>query len=120
MDCKRIYAISRELAPEHKNVDEAWEALVAGRTNDVEAWVEAMATYNVKAETYLVELASLTPNSVETLRTAFKPRTRFDVWFSPEFLAKVAQYQSFNSALWTRYSGMEREPTFTVEELTQP
>jgi hypothetical protein len=111
---KRIFEIAKLLNPVYEQVDTAFQNLF-GPDMDGEKlmreWAEACYQYNRVAGGFLREIAILTGNNPETLEQVFRPRDAYSTFPTPTFIANVARYESFNDKLWTKYSGMEREPT---------
>jgi len=114
MNSERIAQIARELKPLYDVAEAAFNQITNGQGNindDVEAWADAIQAYNLKFESYIPELATVTPNSEATLRQLLAPKDEFDTYLIPQELMNVANYNSFNSKLWTENSGLERAPT---------
>lgn len=114
MDNTTIASIARELKPAYQPVLDAWRAIDSNHGSGVDqmkALEDACAAYNAKFLDHLPVLASVTPNSSETIRQAFAPRDEYSTYLTPEFLMNVANYNSFNDKLWTKGSGMFREPS---------
>lgn len=114
MDNTIIASIARELKPAYQPVLDAWVAIDSNTGSGIDqmkALADACAAYNAKFLEHLPVLASVTPNSVMTLRQAFAPRDEYSTYCTPEFLMNVANYNSFNHKLWSKASGMYREPT---------
>lgn len=116
---KRINAMSQHLAPLYVPIAEANQALAGwGNTHKTLARLEVAAKiYNRALDQLMPELAQLTNNSPSTLRMVFRPSDEFSVGLTPEKIRNVAHYRSFNERLWTRYSGMERPPTYPFGSL---
>lgn len=116
---RRINAMSQHLAPLFAPIAEANQALAGwGNTNKTLASLEVAAEiYNRAPDQLMPELAQLTNNSPSTLRMVFRPSDEFSVGLTPSKLRNVAHYRSFNERLWTRYSGMERPPTYPFGSL---
>jgi hypothetical protein len=114
MDNTIIASIARELKPAYQPVLDAWDAINCKRGEGVaqmQALEDACAAYNEQFLRRLPVLASVTPNSATTLRQAFAPKDEYSTYPTPEFLMNVANYNSFNDKLWTKASGMYREPS---------
>lgn len=114
MDNTVIASIARELKPAYQPVLDAWRAIDSNSGSGVDqmkALACACAGYNAKYLEHLPVLASVTPNSVQTMRQAFGPKDEHSTYPTPEFLMNVANYNSFNDKLWTKNSGMFREPS---------
>lgn len=92
----RIHVIASELEPLNARWSNAMSAPDPGET--LQAAVDA---FNAAMERHVQEISRITPNSESTLRMAFGPQKRFDVWFqnanSPyQFLRDLALHKSFN------------------------
>jgi len=114
MDNTIIAYVARELKPVYQAVLDALASIDGDGGSGVDQMkdlVAACAVYNTKFREYLPYLASATPNSVTTLSQAFAPKDIFSTYPNPEFLMNVANYNSFNSKLWTENSGFYRAPT---------
>lgn len=116
---RRINAISQSLVPIFQVVDAAYVAARDGRdtVKREAAWAKAAADYNRAVDAVLPEIASLTHNSVSTLRQVFQPRDAYSTPLTPDFLRNVAHYASFKAELWTAHSGQFREPTYPFGSL---
>lgn len=114
MNSEKIAQIARELKPCYEPVLAAGRAVESneGQGDDqMEKLADACGEYNLMYLSYLPVLASVTPNSEDTLRLAFYPKDIYETYPAPEFLMNVANYNSFNDRLWTKNSGMFREPS---------
>jgi len=114
MDNTIIASIARELKPAYQPVLDAWAAIdsnAGSGLDQMQALEDACAAYNEQFLRRLLVLASVTPNSATTLRQAFAPKDEYSTYCTPEFLMNVANYNSFNDKLWTKASGMYREPS---------
>jgi hypothetical protein len=114
MNSERIAQIARELKPAYEPVLAAWRAIDSNAGSGVEqmqALANACAAYNAKYLEQVPVLASVTPNSEQTLRQAFYPKDEYSTYPTPEFLMNVANYNSFNDKLWRKGSGFLREPS---------
>ena len=112
--CRKIWDLAQSLRPAYAEYERILDMAVdAGLPERLAA---AMNRYNDAVTKILPLIAQLTPNSESTLRQVFMPEGDISK-LTPDFLERVAQYQSFNDRLWTQYSGMEQAPTYSIEQL---
>lgn len=104
-----LLAIADEVAPLFPPVKVAWAQI--GRTDagcmaEVQFLKDAIAPLNALISGKVAEIASLTQNSPDSIRSIGAPRDEFDVWFSgsqdpAEYLRCVAHFRSFNVHSWS-------------------
>lgn len=108
---RRIFEIANEI----ESAFNEWEGhFIAERFNE---WIDGKAKYSDVLLKHVDEIATLTGNSKDNIKLVLGINRSEDSPVSPTYLRNVARYDSFNDHLWKKYSGEERAPTWTDEEI---
>lgn len=113
-DSKKIFEIAKEM----EILFEKAERIFCGMNNkeDFIHWQNAVREYNKKLSGFAEDLARLTKNDVTTIRKMIVKDDDVIAW-TPGNLKNVARYESWNTSLWSSFSGIERPPTWTDRQI---
>jgi hypothetical protein len=75
-----------------------------------EAWEQSLKVYRDKLLEFAPVIAEATNNSAENIRMLFRYADNGMAWTADDVL-NIARYESFNTRLWSRGSGIYRRPT---------
>jgi hypothetical protein len=128
-DTKSFEALNRiasEIEPFEKAWQVAWNDFYGTdsfpntneETNLLAVLKSSTKSLNDVIESKIPEIASVTGNSVDTIRMGYKPGDELSVWFgtidlpASNFLRKVAEHLSFNTTYWGDQERLKEEEAF--------
>jgi hypothetical protein len=120
MDHQKVYEIACVLKPLYDESEVVFSHILGspsihGSTVDLMAkWEALCVAYNEKLYDLTADLGEATNNSMINMQMLLI-KDRKEITWTPHDLLNVANYESFNSKLWSNFSGLQRPPTHSYK-----
>lgn len=119
----QLKAIAEQMKPYQEAFEQDWNTFLSQRwsKDGQEALDKAVYEFNGVLARQLEQVAALTGNNADTLKSAYAPKADdpYALWFSnrpADFLEKVARFQSFNPDLWSKMARINEEEATAQRE----
>lgn len=112
----QIKTIAEQMKPYQEAFEQKWNDFLSQKwsKDGQEMLDKAVSEFNAVLERQVEQVATLTGNNADTLKSAYAPKQNdpYALWFSnrpADFLEKVARFNSFNPEFWARMTRINEE-----------